>query len=161
MNNVLKFEYCYGCGVCSAACPKKIISIRLNKNGFYEPYIEDKNSCIECCICLDVCSFYQKELAIKNKPIKSWAAWSNDQRVRRKCSSGGVGFEIGKQLIEQGHKAVGCRYDIEKQRAEHFIATTVEEFVQSIGSKYIQSYTEVYKLQHLFCFYVCMYREIF
>lgn len=74
--------------------------------------------------------------------IKSWAAWSNEENVRRKCSSGGIGFEIGKQLIEQGYQAVGCRYDIREQRAEHYIATTVEEFIASIGSKYIQSYTD-------------------
>ena len=134
---------CYGCGVCSTACPKGIISIRLNKDGFYEPYIDDKKSCIDCGVCLDVCSFYHKERALKNTPKKSWAAWSNDKYVHRKCSSGGIGFEIGKQLIEQGYKAVGCRYDVEKQRAEHYIATTKEEFVPSIGSKYIQSYTEV------------------
>ena len=73
--------------------------------------------------------------------IKSWAAWSNDEDIRRKCSSGGIGFEIGKQLIEEGYHAVGCRYDIKEQRAEHYIATTIEGFIQSIGSKYIQSYT--------------------
>jgi len=141
-NSISSIKNCYGCGVCSASCPKKIISIKLNRDGFYEPVIENTEACIECGICLDVCAFDHKELSIRSKPLKSWAAWSNDERVRRKCSSGGIGFEIGKQLIEKGYKAVGCRYDIKEQRAEHYIATTVEEFVQSIGSKYIQSYTE-------------------
>lgn len=123
---------------------KKIINIRLNKDGFYVPYIDEPEKCTECGICLDVCAFNHKERALKAEEvnIKSWAAWSNDEAVRRKCSSGGIGFEIGKQLIEQGYHAVGCRYGIKEQRAEHYIATTVEEFVQSIGSKYIQSYTE-------------------
>ena len=91
-----------------------------------------------------MCAFNHKERSLNPEEIqiKSWAAWSNDENVRRKCSSGGIGFEIGKQLIEQGYQAIGCRYDIKEQRAEHYIATTVEEFVQSIGSKYIQSYTE-------------------
>ena len=141
-NSISSIKNCYGCGVCSASCPKKIISIKLNRDGFYEPVIENTEACIECGICLDVCAFDHKELSIGSKPLKSWAAWSNDEHVRRKCSSGGIGFEIGKQLIEKGYKAVGCRYDIKEQRAEHYIATTVEEFVQSIGSKYIQSYTE-------------------
>ena len=144
MKNVSQVLDCFGCGVCAASCGKKIISIELNRDGFYEPRIKEPAKCINCGICLDVCAFNHNERSLKPEEIqiKSWAAWSNDEDVRRKCSSGGIGFEIGKQFIEQGYQAVGCRYDIKEQRAEHYIATTVEEFVQSIGSKYIQSYTE-------------------
>ncbi|MBP3374281.1 MAG: Coenzyme F420 hydrogenase/dehydrogenase, beta subunit C-terminal domain [Bacteroidaceae bacterium] len=143
-NNISKIHDCYGCGLCSASCGKKVISIELNRDGFYEPRINEPDKCTNCGICLDVCAFNHEERALKDEEIhiKSWAAYSNDEEVRRKCSSGGIGFEIGKQLIEQGYHAVGCRYDIKEQRAEHYIATTVEDFVQSIGSKYIQSYTE-------------------
>ena len=132
---------CFGCGVCASACPKKIISIGSNKEGFYVPAIKEPNKCIQCRICLDVCSFLNPGLALKEPKIQSWAAWSKDDRVRRRCSSGGAGFEIGKCLIAQGYKVVGCRYNVEKQRAEHYIAQTIEELVLSIGSKYIQSYT--------------------
>lgn len=144
MRNILTLKDCYGCGVCAASCGKKIINIRLNENGFYAPYIDELEKCSDCGLCIDVCAFNHKELALESDEvqIKSWAAWSNDEAIRRKCSSGGIGFEIGKQLIEKGYHAVGCRYDIKEQRAEHYIATTVEEFIQSIGSKYIQSYTE-------------------
>ena len=142
MNNITHIKNCFGCGVCASSCGKNIISIQLNKNGFYEPCISEPDKCTNCGICLDVCAFTHKDLANNDAaPLKSWAAWSNDEDVRRRCSSGGVGFEIGKQLIEKGYKAVGCRYDIEEQRAEHYIATTVDDFVASIGSKYIQSYT--------------------
>ena len=142
--NISHIHNCYGCGVCSASCPKNIISIRLNKNGFYEPYIDNSDVCVGCKICLEVCAFSHEELSLTSDEIniKSWAAWSNDSEIRRKCSSGGIGFEIGRQLIEKGYKAVACRYDEKRQRAEHYIATTVNEFVQSIGSKYIQSYTK-------------------
>ena len=142
MKNIKHIKNCFGCGVCAASCSKNIISIQLNKNGFYEPCISEPDKCTNCGICLDVCAFSHKDLANNDAtPLKSWAAWSNDENVRRRCSSGGVGFEIGKQLIEKGYKAVGCRYDIHEQRAEHYIATTVGDFVASIGSKYIQSYT--------------------
>lgn len=142
-NNCIKsIKDCYGCGVCAASCVRNIISIKLNKNGFYEPLISEPDKCTSCGICLEVCAFAHKDLANNDAaPLKSWAAWSNDGDVRRKCSSGGIGFEIGKQLIEKGCKAVGCRYDTKEQRAEHYIATTVDDFVASIGSKYIQSYT--------------------
>ena len=142
MKNVSKTKNCYGCSVCSASCPKDIISISLNREGFYEPVIKETDKCIKCGICLDVCAFNHQELSLQERDIHSWAAWSNDDAIRKKCSSGGIGFEIGKQLINKGYKAIGCRYDINEQRAEHYIASTVEEFIQSIGSKYIQSYTE-------------------
>lgn len=140
--NVSIIHNCFGCGVCAASCAKKLIAIELNRDGFYEPRITEESQCTNCGICTEVCAFSHSELAnVDAAPVKSWAAWSNDEQVRRKCSSGGIGFEIGKQLIEQGYKAVGCRYDVNHQRAEHYIATTVDEFIASIGSKYIQSYT--------------------
>lgn len=139
-NSVSSFGYCYGCGVCSSVCGKSAIAMSLNGEGFYVPVV-DSGKCVDCGLCLQVCAYNDKNNPLKSLPINSWAAWSNNKDVRKKCSSGGIGFEIGKQLIEKGYKAVGCRYDIKHQRAEHFIATTVEDFVQSIGSKYIQSYT--------------------
>ena len=94
--NISDIHNCYGCGVCTKACPVHIIDLHLNKEGFYEPL--------------------------------------------KKCSSGGVGFEIGKYLLGKGYKVVGVRYNAEKGRAEHFIASSLEELVQTTGSKYIQSY---------------------
>ena len=99
-NNISTIHNCYGCGVCAASCGKKIIKIELNADGFYEPRIIDESQCTNCGICVDVCAFSHEELANQeNKPVKSWAAWSNAERVRRKCYSGGAGFEIGKQLM--------------------------------------------------------------
>ena len=141
MKNIALVKNCYGCGMCSVSCPQNIITIQLNQNGFYEPRIIAKEKCIECGICTDVCGFLHKELASESCVIKSWAAWSNDELIRRNCSSGGIGFEIGKQLIAEGYKVIGCRYNAKAQRAEHYIASTVEELGQSMGSKYIQSFT--------------------
>lgn len=139
--NIANIHDCYGCGVCATACSQKIIEIKLNSEGFYEPYISDLEKCTDCNICVDVCGYIHDKLSINNVPLKSYAAWSNDPNIRRKCSSGGISFEIGHYLIEQGYKVCGVRYNIETNRAEHYIATTVEELIQSVGSKYIQSYT--------------------
>lgn len=132
MTNVSNLHNRYGCSVCAASCAKNIISVELNRAGFYEPRITDPEKYSNCSICLEACAFNHKDCALKSEEIsmKSWAAWSNDDDVRRKCSSGGIGFKIGKQLIEQGYHAVGCRYDIKEQRAELYIATTVVEFVR-------------------------------
>jgi len=76
-----------------------------------------------------------------NNPVQAFGAWSNNTNIQSRCSSGGIGFEIGGLLIEEGYEALGVRYDPVTNRAEHFIATTVEEFMPSVGSKYIPSFT--------------------
>lgn len=139
--NIETIQNCYGCGVCATVCARDIIELRLNADGFYEPHLTDKSKCTDCGLCLEICSYANSGLASKSECIKSYAAWSNDNEVRRKCSSGGIGFEIGHTLINRGYKVCGVRYNIDKNQAEHYIATTEEELVQSIGSKYIQSYT--------------------
>ena len=78
-NNVSIIRNCYGCGVCAASCGKKIISIELNSDGFYEPRIIEPTKCTDCGICLDVCAFNHSEKSLSNDEVnvKSWAAWSN------------------------------------------------------------------------------------
>lgn len=139
--NIANIRDCYGCGVCATACARNIIELRLNVDGFYEPLITDKSKCTDCGLCIDVCSYANDGLSLKKDCAQSYAAWSNDENIRFKCSSGGVGFEIGRTLIEQGYKVCGVRYNTDKYRAEHYIATTIEELTLTIGSKYIQSYT--------------------
>lgn len=139
--NIANIKDCYGCGVCATVCSRNIIEIALNADGFYEPRITDEGKCTDCGLCTDVCSYSHEGLLLKDACVKSYAAWSNDGKVRRKCSSGGVGFEVGRTLINDGYKVCGVRYNPDTNRAEHYIATTVEELIPSIGSKYIQSYT--------------------
>lgn len=139
--NIAILSHCYGCGVCVPSCPKKIIDLRKNENGFYSPVIIDQSKCIECGICLDVCAFNHSGLSLKDTSPTSYAGWSNDSNVRLRCSSGGVGYELGKKCIENGMKACGVRYNAEKRIAEHFIASTVKDYMSTVGSKYIPSYT--------------------
>lgn len=127
--------------MCALACRKKIIEIRLDEDGFYAPIITDNTQCTNCGMCIDVCSFHNGGLSVKPETISSYAAWSKDAEIRKHCSSGGVAFEISKKLISEGYKVCGVKYNVESNRAEHYIANNVEELIPSIGSKYLQSYT--------------------
>jgi coenzyme F420-reducing hydrogenase beta subunit len=90
---------------------------------------------------LDVCSFIDDKTALQAAPLKSYAAWSNDSRSRMECSSGGLGFEIGRLALQKGNKVCGVRYNVESHRAEHFIAASEKGLEATKGSKYIPSYT--------------------
>lgn len=140
MKNIGKVKNCFGCGVCATVCAKDAIKIQLNQDGFYTPVL-DTSKCVNCGLCADVCAFLYDDRAGQNAPKSSYGAWSNNPMVRRRCSSGGVGYELGKYLLNNGYKVCAVRYNAPKQRAEHYIATNEYEFMPSIGSKYIQSYT--------------------
>lgn len=140
MKNIGEVKDCFGCGVCATVCTKDAIKIELNQDGFYTPAL-DTNKCVNCGLCADACAFLHDDLAVQNTPKSSYGAWSNNPMVRRRCSSGGIGYELGKYLLSNGYKVCAVRYNAPKQRAEHYIASTESEFMPSIGSKYIQSYT--------------------
>lgn len=139
--NRVDFIHCYGCGICAISCPLNAIHIKYNEDGFLYPHVD--SSCVNCGICLNVCAFnFTKHLEAADLiPLVSMAAWSYDKAVRTKCTSGGVSYEIGRFLIRKGYSVIACRYNPLSKKAEHYLATDEDTLKDSIGSKYIQSYT--------------------
>ncbi|MFI3287316.1 MAG: Coenzyme F420 hydrogenase/dehydrogenase, beta subunit C-terminal domain [Rikenellaceae bacterium] len=141
MKNISDIKSCYGCGVCAIACPRSLISVTLDNSGFYRPVINTIKDCTNCGLCVSVCSYQDQKKILADSEILGYAVWSNDIDVRSKCSSGGIAYELGRQFINKGYKSCGVRYNIKDHRAEHYIASTVGELEDSVGSKYLQSYT--------------------
>lgn len=132
---------CYGCGLCSIACPESIVDMKLSAEGFYIPVISNKDKCIHCDLCEKVCSYADGFLSQPPLEIQGYVGCSKDRHTKETCASGGIGFEIARHLISKGYKACGVKYSNIDNRAEHFVADTVEDFEKSKGSKYLQSYT--------------------
>lgn len=142
-NNISTIRDCYGCSLCVSVCPKQIISLKLSKAGFYQPVIVNDGDCVQCGLCLKVCAYTNALPNIdKTTTVQGFATWSKESVVRRKASSGGTGFELARSLLHKGYKVIAVRYNAEQQRAEHYIAKAEEDLIQSMGSKYIQSYPE-------------------
>ena len=52
------FDRCKGCGLCTIACPKKIVALqteKLNKKGYHPAHITDAEKCIACAMCATMC----------------------------------------------------------------------------------------------------------
>ncbi|MFO7896734.1 MAG: ferredoxin family protein [Candidatus Cloacimonadales bacterium] len=50
-------NYCKGCGLCIAACPKKIIAFseKINAKGYHYAECIDQEACIACKLCYTTC----------------------------------------------------------------------------------------------------------
>lgn len=135
---------CTSCQLCAAMCAREAIKIELNEDGFYRPVV-DATKCTDCGLCTKVCYKFDESLKITTSAQLSqtqlYSAWSNDDELVRKTTSGGIGDLLAHELLRQGYKVVGCVYNDEKERAEHRIANTEEDIKPFRGSKYIQSYT--------------------
>ena len=113
MNNVSQINNCFGCGVCAAACPKHCVEIKLNESGFYEPFV-NPCACVECGICLNVCSFRNNEEPC-GTVFSCYESWSNNKQIREKASSGGIGYEIALMFLRKGYQVVVAKYNAKKE----------------------------------------------
>ena len=51
-------EVCKGCGLCTTACPKKIVALsrdKINSKGYHPAEITDLSVCIGCAMCAVMC----------------------------------------------------------------------------------------------------------
>ena len=135
---------CTSCQMCAAVCSRDAITIRLNGDGFYRPYInEDK--CTDCGLCTKVCYKFDEDIKVTNaealKNVKVYSAQHKSNELLEKVTSGGVADALAKELVRQGYTCIGVTYNDSEHRAEHSIAQSEEETDAFRGSKYIQSYS--------------------
>ena len=127
---------CFGCGVCKNVCPQKIIEIEENQNGCYKPKI-DTVKCIHCNICNEKCMATHNDL--KSFNIKNaYYGYSNDKLVRTSGSSGGIFYELAKNIINNGGVVVGASFN-QKFEVQHVMVENILNLQQIIGSKYVES----------------------
>ena len=127
---------CTGCGACAAICPTENIIMDYSREGFLMPSIGTK--CIDCKLCQKRCP--------ANKPVElhpmleAWAASSVDKaEILNGCTSGGVAFELSREVIDRGGVVFGACFSEDCLTVHHCAANELDQLQKFKGSKYIQS----------------------
>ena len=127
---------CCGCGACQNICPQNCIKMCVDAEGFSYPQV-DLNKCIKCGKCKAVCPLCHVP-SVLTPPPHAFAAQSINQQIREKSASGGIFYEIAKNIIEHKGVACGATYDINGM-VRHKIVDKVNQLEALQGSKYVQS----------------------
>lgn len=57
---IVNEQWCKGCGICVAFCPKSVLSLNMTK-----VQVDDEDSCIQCGMCERLCPDYAINVAAK------------------------------------------------------------------------------------------------
>ena len=120
---------CCGCELCSCVCPKNLIRMQPDDEGFLYPYIETDEGCVHCNKCIKICpmkSSNRNDIVLK----ASFGGQTRDIDGTRYSSSGGYATAISKQFILEKGVVVGVRYSSDFSKSEYAIAETIEELEQ-------------------------------
>lgn len=134
---ICNHDKCTGCSACKDICPKQCITMQPDDLDALHPVVNE-SICINCGLCEKTCP-NNRELSYK-LPHKVWAAWSNDNKVRRTSASGGIACELYRYWIKNGGVATGVVYN--RDEGCHFILLENESDIKAVqNSKYTFSDT--------------------
>jgi len=138
--NIITNNNCAGCYGCINVCKQNAIKMNLNNEGFLMPCV-DAEKCIKCGMCQQYCPILNNEFIKQFNNLKTFAAWSRNDHIRTKSSSGGVFTEIAKTVLKDGGVVFGVAFD-SSFRVRHISIESEKELDLIRGSKYIQSHVE-------------------
>lgn len=140
MINIINKSHCTGCGACISSCPKNIIRMVEDKDGFCYPIV-DVVKCINCNRCEKVCPMM---IEPKEQPSLQYpyflAGQLRDKDDLLKVSSGGAFWALAQTVISSGGVVYGAaQFSVDDIR--HIRVDNIEDAMKIRRSKYLQSNT--------------------
>lgn len=138
VSEITDVSKCVGCALCESVCPKQCISMTMSDEGFLYPTI-DEEQCIDCKACQKRCPVNTQVLNDAGyNHQRAVLAMCKSDAVYYKSSSGGVFYNLGNQIIENGGCVFGAAWT-KNFELRHVCVDTDEGLHSLLGSKYIQS----------------------
>lgn len=135
-------DKCTGCFSCSNICPKGAIEMKEDEFGYIYPEIIE-SKCINCGLCKKTCPVLNK-VELK-EPIKCFAMYSKNDKIRRKSTSGGIATELAKEFINDNGIVYGAAFN-DNCNISHIRVDNLDDVEKIQGSKYVHSYIkDIYK----------------
>lgn len=129
---------CCGCEACALSCPKHIIIMRQDEEGFLYPSIVNEENCVNCGRCLAVCPVKSPGRGYKSI-MANFGGYVLQEEDLKKSASGGYATAIGQNFIEHGGIVYGVRYSEDFKEAVFSRATNTNELEKFRTSKYSQA----------------------
>lgn len=129
---------CCGCEICAQTCPKQIIAMQCDAEGFFYPKIIQNSSCIECNMCQQVCPVRHVN-EIHSSFLYAYAGWDTELGQIVSSSSGGAASALSRFFIKNNGIIYGAAYE-NSFRSIGYRRVSKEDEINSLkGSKYVQA----------------------
>lgn len=141
MNNIMSLTdtVCCGCGVCVKKCPKNVLTLRADREGFLYPAMHDPDLCINCGVCLISCPANQRKLSVPICFDNPKYVYHPDSDTCKASASGGVAAGLYRSVIRQNGVGFGVSYTKNFTDAEYIRVDKIEDIYELLGSKYIKA----------------------
>lgn len=157
VGQVVEKKLCTGCGTCVSMCPKKAVSLFIEKKSPVYVAKVDNAVCVNCGLCLKVCPGYAVDFAQLNRKflgkdlpadrlgillgnyLKCYNGFASDAHVRYDSSSGGLVTQLLLFALDEGiiDGVLVTRMSKDNPlESEPFIARTKKEIIEASKSKY-------------------------
>lgn len=129
---------CCGCEACANACPKGIIEMVADAEGFLYPHISKTDLCIHCHKCEKVCPI-KNSSQVPDFHERAIAGYSLSEDEVKMSASGSFATAMAKGFINHGGVVYGVAYTNDFLGIEYRRATLISELDCFRTSKYAQA----------------------